>query len=158
MANTKNKIKLSTIILLALCLVGIGYSLWYLITGWTSQNAIMAFCSKLNDTELGWFKYVCGHGALNFSLGYIAIFFALSPILVFVLWLLKRRDINVALDTLFAILIITIVIVAVTVIIIYSGLYMMEAHPIISGLLIVVGALVALSSGYTVVQVYIIEK
>ena len=159
MEKNNRKITVTTIILLALCLGGICYSLWYFLTGWDKQNAIMAYCSTLNHTELGWFKYVCGHGALNFIAGWAAIYFIASPILIIVFYFLKKNNINKAVTTLFGALITSVIMVALTVMIIYSGLYMMAEHPIISGLIILVGALVGLSSCYTVVQiVVVIEK
>ena len=123
------------------------------------KEGIGLYIAEGKRTELGWFKYVCGHGALNFIAGWAAIYFIASPILIIVFYFLKKNNINKAVTTLFGALITSVIMVALTVMIIYSGLYMMAEHPIISGLIILVGALVGLSSCYTVVQiVVVIEK
>ena len=87
MKSKSNSIGLFSIIAWA---INLAYGLWYLITGWSQQNAIMAFCSGFNDPELGWFKYVCGHGVLNFVAGYLAIFPLVAPIILFVASLIHK--------------------------------------------------------------------
>lgn len=156
MAKTKRKIGISTILLLPLWAIGIDFGLWSLVTGWDKQNAIMAYCSTFNDTSLGWFKYVCGHGVLNFVAGYAAIFFAVSPVLFIISWAVNKWNFNVALKNLFATAISSTFMVGFTTMLIYSGLYMMEQHPLISGLVILCGIFAGLASCCTLVQIVIV--
>ena len=137
--------------------INLAYGLWYLITGWSQQNAIMAFCSGLNDPALGWFKYVCGHGVLNFVAGYLAVFPIVAPIVVLIASLIHKSVSKGAekAGALFGVLLVAIAAIACF---IYSSLYMMEQHPLVSGLFILGAIFAGLASCVSVYTIIIVVE
>ena len=158
MAKVKRRMGISTIILLLLWAAGLCFGYWGVSTGWHQQNAIMKFCSTYNDTSLGWFAYVFGHGVLNFFAGYVELYFAASPIIFLIAFAINEWNIHAALVRLFTTVITSAFAVAITAMIIYSGMYMMEQHPLLSGLVILCGILAGLASCCTLVQIVIVVE
>lgn len=136
-------------------LLNLIYGIWYLLNGWDEQNAIMAFCSTLNDTSLGWLKYVCGHGVLNFIAGYGAIYPLAAPIVLLIASLLNK-SISKGMEKTIALFWNLLIMVALAACCLYSSLYFMEQHPVISGLFVlgtIFSVLCSCASVYTIVIV-----
>ena len=133
----------------------LAYGIWYLFTGWNEPNAIMSYCSTMNDTALGWVKYVCGHGILNFVAGYGAIFPFAAPILLLVSSLLHKSfgaGVSKTLQLFWSLLFV----VAIGACCLYSALFFMETQPLIAGLFIlgtIFSALCSCISVYTIIIV-----
>ena len=85
MARTKKTINIGkillTILLGALCLCGIIFGYWHVITGWNSENAIFQAFKQI-EAEEGWFRWAVVKGGLQWAVGGVAFYFMAAPILL----------------------------------------------------------------------------
>ena len=125
------------------------YSHWYLATGWVGPNAIMRYCSQFNDTSLGWFEYIFGHGVLNFVAGYGAIFPLAVPIITIFL-LFRRNKLEAILTKLVSLFFNCLLSVATIAGLLYGSLYLMEELPLLAGFLMLIGVCMLIPTGKTV--------
>lgn len=140
---------------LAVWAVILKYSYWYLSTGWSSPNAIMHYCSQFNDTDLGWWKYIFGHGVLNFVAGYGAIFPLAVPIVALIM-LFRRKTVLQGIGKIISLFFNALCGVVMIVGLLYGGLYLMEQLPLLAGFLILIGVCCLVPTGKTI-WVIIIE-
>ena len=136
-------------------LVTLAYAVWYFKTGWTEQNAIMKFCATFNDTSLGWGKYVFGHGVLNFVAGYVAVFALIAPI-VFLIVALAHKSFSTGVVRAMALFWALLIAIAVGIACLYSVIFFMAQHPLVSGLFIlgiILSVLASCTSVYTIIIV-----
>ena len=125
------------------------YSYWYFSTGWSEPNAIMRYCSQFNNTDLGWWKYVFGHGVLNFVAGYGAIFPLAVPIVALINAICKRSVLK-GIGKIVALFFSALLGVAILSGLLYGALYCMEQLPLLSGFLILIGICCLIPTGTSV--------
>lgn len=137
------------VLFLILWIANLLYSHWYLATGWVGPNAIMRYCSQFNDTSLGWFEYIFGHGVLNFVAGYGAVFPLAVPIITIIL-LFRHNKLNAILTKLISLFFNCLFSVAMIAGLLYGSLYLMEELPLLAGFLMLIGVCMLIPTGKTV--------
>lgn len=132
----------------------LAYSHWYFSTGWFEKNAIMRYCSQFNDTDLGWWKYIFGHGVLNFVAGYGAVFPLAVPIVALVNLIGKRsvlKGIGKIISLFFSALFGVVLITGLA----YGGLYFMAELPLLSGFLLLLGVCCLIPTGSSILVIIV---
>jgi hypothetical protein len=132
----------------------LAYSHWYFSTGWFEKNAIMRYCSQFNDTDLGWWKYIFGHGVLNFVAGYGAVFPLAVPIVALVNLIGKRsvlKGIEKIISLFFSALFGVVLITGLA----YGGLYFMAELPLLSGFLLLLGVCCLIPTGSSILVIIV---
>lgn len=141
---------------LAVWFVGLRYSNWYFYNGFTEKNAIMEYCSRFNDTSLGWFEYIFKHGVLNFVAGYGAIFPLLVPVILLVQLIRKKKFgkmMLILVKFFFSALMYVVLIVGL----LYGALYLMEQLPLLAGFLLLIGVCMLVPTGKTLYLIVVVE-
>lgn len=132
------------------------YGHWYMLTGWDQPNAIMKYCATLNHTELGWFKYVCGHGVLNFVAGYGAVYPVAAPLIFLVEWVIQGGFFKAIRKTV-ALFFVLLFAVAICACCLYSVFYFITVHWLLAGLFILCSIFAVLSSCVSTYTVFIVK-
>ena len=134
------------------------YPYWYFSTGWSAPNAIMSFCSQFNDTDLGWFKFVFGHGVLNAIALYGAIYPLAFPIVLAVSAII-RKSFWEGFSNAFSLFFVLLLYVVIAVGLFYSAIFLFSATIIgkIIAVILLLCGLFTIASGafhtYTVIIV-----
>lgn len=139
---------------LALWVATLVYSNWYLYNGFSSKNAIMEYCSQFNDTSLGWFEYIFGHGVLNFVAGTGAILPLLVPIAVLIL-ACRKKTLGQIVGKVFELFLNALFGVAMIAGVLYGALYTMEELPLLAGFLLIVGVGMLVPTGKGIILIVI---
>ncbi len=132
------------------------YSNWYFYNGFTEKNAIMEYCSQFNDTSLGWFQYIFGHGVLNFVAGTAAVYPLIVPLAVLIL-ALRKKTFGKIIEKLFSLLLSALFGVAVICAALYGALYLMEQIPLLAGFLLLVGIGMVIPTGKGIILIVIAD-
>ena len=145
-----------TILLGLFCLLGVCFGYWHIISGWSNPNVIFEYFKQYHDTELGWFKFACVNGGLQWAVGGAAFYFMVVPILL-IISMFVNKNIDDWFSSFVAVLVGAIcigVLVSIPGTLFNTCGYIMEEHPIFG---VLVGVLAALSlipaGGGTVVVV-----
>lgn len=147
---------IALVLFLAVWLIMLDYGHWYFYTGWTEQNAIMRYCSQFNDTDLGWWKYIFGHGVLNFVAGYVAVFPLLVP-LVSLIMLFRRKTVLQGIKKITKLFFNALSGVVMIVGLLYGALYFMEQLPLLAGFLFLIGICSLIPTGKSILIIVIEE-
>ena len=74
---------LLTILLGLLCLAGVIFGYWHIITGWNGDNAIFHAFKQI-DAEEGWFRWAVVKGGMQWAVGGLGFYFMATPILLLI--------------------------------------------------------------------------
>ena len=130
------------------------YSNWYFYNGFTQKNAIMEYCSQFNDTSLGWFPYIFGHGVLNFVAGTAAVYPLLVPLVVLI-QIFRKKTFGQIVEKLISLLLNALFGVAMICAALYGSLYLMEQLPLVAGLLLIIGIGMLIPTGKSIILIVI---
>lgn len=73
-----------TLLLGGLCLGAIIFGYWHVISGWNGHNAIFEYFRQFHDTSLGWVKFACVNGGLQWAVGGAAFYLMVAPLLLLI--------------------------------------------------------------------------
>ena len=155
MAQPKNSKKamstgdlIMTIIVGTLCLGATIFGYWNIISGWNQPNAIIKFFSSFNDTSLGFGPFVMVHGVANWAVNSASFYFMAVPIIFLISLVANKKKFDI-ISTLIVIVIGAVAVAflfGLCAFLLYSAKYMLDEHPLFSGIVTVVGILAIIVS------------
>ena len=72
-----------TAIVILVCLAGVIFGYWHVITGWNGDNAIFQAFKQI-DSEEGWFRWAVVKGGMQWAVGGLGFYFMATPILLLI--------------------------------------------------------------------------
>ena len=157
--NKRIKVFLLVLSVLAVWGATLVYSYWYFSTGWDAPNAIMKFCSKFLDMDLGWFKYVFGYWVLNALAAYGALYPLAAPI-VFVVGAIIRKSFREGIPFVIELFFIILIYGVLALVLIFSAVYLLATTilgKIVAAFLILCALLAIGAGGYHTYTVIVIR-